>query len=65
MLASHQFVDKIMFKVLVTWVFLPNMFPGYQYVTDENTRQKFAKAGNIPVEQLDPEVDIVLLKYLI
>ncbi len=35
---------------------LPNMFPGYQYVADENVRQKFAQAWNIPVEQLDPEV---------
>lgn len=35
---------------------LPNMFPGYQYVTDKNVREKFAKAWHIPVELLDPEV---------
>ncbi|MDR0888812.1 MAG: formate dehydrogenase subunit alpha [Coriobacteriales bacterium] len=31
---------------------LPNMFPGYQKVVDPKARKKFAKAWNIPVEQL-------------
>lgn len=35
---------------------LPNMFPGYQSVTDEGIRQKFAQAWHIPVEKLDPQV---------
>ncbi|WP_195433295.1 formate dehydrogenase subunit alpha [Morganella morganii] len=34
---------------------LPNMFPGYQNVTDENVRRKFAQAWGIPYESLDPE----------
>jgi formate dehydrogenase alpha subunit len=32
-----------------------NVFTGYQPVTDEANRKKFAEAWGIPVEQLDPE----------
>ena len=35
---------------------LPNLFPGYQSVTDPAIREKFAKAWNIPVEQLSDHV---------
>ena len=31
---------------------LPNMFPGYQKVTDPAMREKFAKAWGVPVEKL-------------
>lgn len=35
---------------------LPNFFPGYQKVTDDAIKEKFAKAWNIPVEQLSDHV---------
>lgn len=35
---------------------LPNLFPGYQEVTDESVRQKFAKEWGISSDQLDPNV---------
>ncbi len=31
---------------------LPNLYPGYQKVTDPAAREKFAKAWNVPVERL-------------
>lgn len=35
---------------------LPNQFPGYQNVTDEKVRKKFAKAWGVPVESLSAEI---------
>lgn len=35
---------------------LPNFFPGYQSVTDEANRKKFAEAWDVPVEQLSDHV---------
>lgn len=35
---------------------LPNLYPGYQKVTDQAVREKFAKAWNVPVEQLSDHV---------
>jgi formate dehydrogenase major subunit len=35
---------------------LPNFFPGYQLVTDEANREKFAKVWGVPVEKLSPNV---------
>ena len=35
---------------------LPNQFPGYQNVTDEKVRKKFAKVWGVPVESLSSEI---------
>lgn len=35
---------------------LPNMYPGYQKVTDPANREKFAKAWGVPVEKLSDHV---------
>ena len=35
---------------------LPNLYPGYQSVTDPACREKFAKAWGVPVEQLSDHV---------
>lgn len=35
---------------------LPNLFPGYQKVTDRAVREKFAEAWNIPVDRLSDHV---------
>jgi predicted molibdopterin-dependent oxidoreductase YjgC len=35
---------------------LPNFFPGYQSVTNEDVKKKFADAWNIPVEKLSDHV---------
>lgn len=35
---------------------LPNLYPGYQSVTDPAVREKFAKAWNVPVERLSDHV---------
>ena len=39
---------------------LPNLYPGYQNVTDEEVRAKFAKAWNVPVEKLSNKVGVKL-----
>ncbi|MFM2477218.1 formate dehydrogenase subunit alpha [Celerinatantimonas sp. MCCC 1A17872] len=37
---------------------LPDLFPGYQKVTDPAVREKFAKAWNIDPEKMDKEVGV-------
>ena len=39
---------------------LPNVFPGYQKVTDEAIRRKFAKAWGVPYEKLSPTLGLTI-----
>jgi predicted molibdopterin-dependent oxidoreductase YjgC len=41
---------------------LPNVYPGYQPVTDEANREKFAKAYGMEIEQLSPNAGLTLVE---
>jgi formate dehydrogenase alpha subunit len=43
---------------------LPNVFPGYQPVADENVRRKFAAAWNIPFEKLSPKPGLTVTEIV-
>jgi formate dehydrogenase major subunit len=43
---------------------LPNVFPGYQSVADENARQKFAKGWGMPIEELNPSPGITVTEIM-
>lgn len=43
---------------------LPNVFPGYQPVTDEAKRQKFAAAWHIPLAQLNPTAGLTVTEMV-
>jgi formate dehydrogenase major subunit len=43
---------------------LPNVFPGYQSVADENLRQKFATGWGVPVEDLSPSPGLTVTEIM-
>lgn len=43
---------------------LPNVFPGYQSVADEETRQRFAEAWNVPLERLNPQPGLTVTEII-
>jgi formate dehydrogenase major subunit len=43
---------------------LPNVYPGYQPVTDETARQKFAAAWGVPVDRLSSKVGLTVTEIM-
>lgn len=43
---------------------LPNVFPGYQKVTDPEIREKFAKAWGIKTEEMDDQIGYTLIEMI-
>lgn len=43
---------------------LPNVFPGYQRVTDEQIRRKFAQGWGVPYEKLSPTVGYTVTEIM-
>lgn len=43
---------------------LPNVFPGYQPVTDEAIRRKFAAAWGVPAERLSPKPGLTVTEIM-
>jgi formate dehydrogenase alpha subunit len=43
---------------------LVNVFPGYQRVTDESVRRKFAEGWDVPYERLNPEVGLTVTEIM-
>jgi predicted molibdopterin-dependent oxidoreductase YjgC len=43
---------------------LPNIYPGYQPVTSEEVRHKFAEGWGVPYERLSPEVGLTVTEVM-
>lgn len=43
---------------------LPNVFPGYQAVSDESVRMKFAKGWGVPLDRLSPKPGLTVTEIM-